>query len=134
MKCLLIIIAIVLLIISIVGLIYKEVGTPLGSASLAVCLFSIISLFVMFMLYMTNTDDVSRTLDNYNKTKYLIEVYDISKDDDLVQLTELLRDVKYINRKIISNRDNKDNVFIGCFYSEEIAELEFINTENLNLN
>ena len=134
MKCLLVIIAIVLLIVSIVGLIYKKINTPLGDISLVFCLISIVALFLMLILCIDKTSDVPYFIKKYNQTNYLIETYKISKDNNLVQLTELLENVEYINRKIISNRNNKDNVFIGCFYSEEIAELEFINTENLNLN
>lgn len=134
MKCLLVIIAIVLLIVSIVGLIYKKINTPLGDISLVFCLISIVALFLMLILCIDKTSDVPYFIKKYNQTNYLIETYTISKDNNLVQLTELLENVEYINRKIISNRNNKDNVFIGCFYSEEIAELEFINTENLNLN
>ena len=134
MKCLLVIIAIVLLIVSIVGLIYKKINTPLGDISLVFCLISIVALFLMLILCLDKTSDVPYFIKKYNQTNYLIETYTISKDNNLVQLTELLENVEYINRKIISNRNNKDNVFIGCFYSEEIAELEFINTENLNLN
>lgn len=134
MKCLLVIIAIVLLIVSIVGLIYKKVETTLGGISLGICLISIVTLFLTLILCIDKMSDVPYFIKKYNQTNYLIETYTISKDNNLVQLTELLENVEYINKKINSNRKNKDNLFIGCFYSKEIAELEFINIENLNLN
>lgn len=134
MKCLIIIITAFIFIISIIGLILKKCEGFIGYISLFFTCISGACLFSMFMIYVRNTDYVSRTLDNYNKINYLIEVYDISKDESLVQLTDLLKNVSYINEEINSNRNNKDNLYIGCFYSEKIAELELINVENLKLN
>lgn len=135
MKSLILIIVIIVLIFSIAGLIYfKNLQTRGGRISLFVCIGSFFSLYIMFLIYIISRTDISNFIGKYNRTNYLIEVYDISKDENLVQLTDLLKDINYINEEINSNRNNKDNLYIGCFYSEKIAELELINLENLKLN
>ncbi len=135
MKCLLVIIFILVIIISIIVLCYKSPDeSTIGIISVICLAFCGVGLMVSFIGITTKNDTNKSLINKYNTTKYLIEVYDVSKDKNLLQLTNLLENVEYINKEIKEHRDNKDNVFIGCFYSEEIAELEFINTENLNLN
>ena len=135
MNYLIIIIFILVFIVSSIGLCYKSPDERnLGNISVLCLIFSCIGLMVSFICIATKNDVDKSTIDKCNTTKYLIDVYDVSKDKNLLQLTNLLENVEYINKEIKEHSENKDNLFIGCFYSKSIAELEPINIKNLNLN
>ena len=135
MNFLIIIIFILVVIVCSIGLCYKSPDeSAIGIISVICLVFCCVGLMVSFIGITTKNDTNKSLINKYNTTKYLIEVYDASKDKNLLQLTNLLENVEYINKEIKEHSENKDNLFIGCFYSKSIAELEPINVKNLNLN
>ena len=135
MNYLIVIIFILVIIVSAIIIHFESPDESILGATSLICLcLCSVGLLTSFISFSGKNDKQKNIINEYNTTKYLIEVYDISKDENLVQLTNLLESVEYVNNEIKAHSKNKDNLFIGCFYSKSIAELEPINIKILNLN
>jgi hypothetical protein len=125
MHCLSIIIPIVILIaLIIIRIIFK----PSNSSILDVIIAIIsMAMFLFAALFSVPYADKNSSFDKlYKETIYKIETYDIDKDPNLNVLNDILRSASNINAYIKETQKNKDSVFIGFLYKDEIADYDYI--------
>lgn len=129
MHCLSIIIPIVILIaLIIIRIIFK----PSNSSTLdviTIMFIAIISIgmFVFAIVFGASYADKNSRFDKfYKETIYKIETYDIDKDPNLNILNGILHSASNINAYIKETQKNKDSVFIGFLYKDEIADYDYI--------
>ena len=129
MHCLSIIIPIVILIaLIIIRIIFK----PSNSSALDFItnMFIIIissGTFLFATLFGVSYGDKNSSFDRlYKETIYKIETYDIDKDPNLNVLNGILRSASNINAYIKETQKNKDSIFIGFLYKDEIADYNYI--------
>lgn len=134
MDCLIVIILIVLLIACVI-IRKKCAGLTIGSVTdvVTICIITLTGIFtVISILLVIILHDNDKAFDkNYNEIIYYIETYDIEKDSDLTVLNSILNSSSIINKHITMTKKNKDNLFIGCFYTDEIADYDYISTTTL---
>lgn len=80
-------------------------------------IFSIV-LFIVCLFLIPYNDVVNNDMAKYN---HYLELYNTGKNNDVIQ-----EEINKINNKIISSRSYKDNIWVGIFYSEDIANLKLI--------
>lgn len=125
MHCLSIIIPIVILIaLIIIRIIFK----PSNSSILDVIIAIIsMAMFLFAALFSVPYADKNSSFDKlYKETIYKIETYDIDKDPNLNVLNDILRSASNINAYIKETQKNKDSIFIGFLYKDEIADYDYI--------
>lgn len=134
MECLALILGVVGVIIAITFFCINEKRSSnsngFGIAGGLLLLASLVCLMSCLMIYACSPTP-TQLKRQYNQVNYLIETYDIEKDENLSQMYHILNLGGKINSEILAARKYDNNVFVGFMYKTEIAELELLKADKL---